>query len=337
MRKGHFIWEDAQGIKHYVYEWLPSEDVEMKGIVQIAHGMAETAARYERLAVVLTKNGYAVFANDHLGHGQTAGSLDAVGKFGKNSFHAMADVMSQITLQIRRRFEDKAVETSLDNVQGDRRDQERASLPLFMLGHSMGSFLTQYYMVSHLERYPEHVQGILLSGSNGKEGVALEVGIAIATMEAAFRGDHFRSLMLTALSFGNFNARFKPNRTAFDWLSRDEKEVDAYMKDPYCGGIFTSGYFRDLFTGLKEIKNKHQVIRIRKDIPIYIFSGEEDPVGGQGKGVRRLIKLYEKLGIQDISYKLYPGGRHEMLNEINRDEVMADIVARMDSWIESNK
>lgn len=325
MRKGHFIWEDTQGINHYVYEWLPSEVMELKGIVQIAHGMAETAARYERLAEVLTKNGYAVYANDHLGHGQTAGSIDAVGKFGKDSFHAMAAAMGQITIQIRTRC--------VDNIQFNIRDKERDNLPLFMLGHSMGSFLTQYYMGSHMERYPEHVQGIILSGSNGKEGAALNAGIAIATMEAAFRGDHFRSLMLTALSFGNFNARFKPNRTAFDWLSRDEHEVDAYLEDPYCGGVFTSGYFRDFFKGLKEIHQPQHLNRIRKDVPIYIFSGEEDPVGGQGKGVRNLIREYERLGIQDISYKLYPGGRHEMLNEINRDEVMGDIVARLDSWI----
>lgn len=316
MRKGYFIWEDAQGINHYVYEWLPSEDVEMKGIVQIAHGMAETAARYERLADVLTKNGYAVYANDHLGHGQTAGSVDAVGNFGKDSFHAMAAAMGHITLQIRSRCED---------IKGE-------PLPLYLLGHSMGSFLTQYYMVSHIEQYPDHVQGIMLSGSNGKEGASLGVGIAIATMEAAFRGNHFRSLLLTSLSFGSFNARFKPNRTAFDWLSRDEREVDAYIEDPYCGGIFTSGYFRDFFKGLKEIHQPQHMNRIRKDIPIYIFSGEEDPVGGQGKGVRRLIKAYEKLGILDVSYKLYPGGRHEMLNEINRDEVMGDIVARLDAW-----
>ncbi|MDR6549729.1 alpha/beta fold hydrolase [Paenibacillus qinlingensis] len=325
MRKGHFIWEDAQGNKHYVYEWLPSADVVIKGFVQIAHGMAETAARYERLAVVLTQNGYAVYANDHLGHGQTAGSLDAVGKFGKDSFHTMADIMGQITMQIRNRYE--------YNSELPIQEHKRDHLPLFILGHSMGSFLTQYYMVSYMERYPAHVQGIMLSGSNGKEGPALHAGIAIATVEAAIRGDHFRSLMLTALSFGNFNARFKPNRTAFDWLSRDEDEVDAYMKDPYCGGIFTSGYFRDFFKGLKEIHQPQHVNRIRKDVPIYIFSGEEDPVGGQGKGVRRLIRGYEKLGIQDISYKLYPGGRHEMLNEINRDEVMRDIVARLDSWM----
>ncbi|MNR10511.1 hypothetical protein D3C85_1267680 [compost metagenome] len=188
-------------------------------------------------------------------------------------------------------------------------------------------------MVSHIGQYPDHVQGVILSGSNGKEGALLNAGIAIATMEAALRGDHFRSLLLTALSFGSFNTKFKPNRTPFDWLSRDEREVDAYINDPYCGAVFTSGYFRDFFRGLKEIHHPQHLSRIRKDIPIYIFSGEDDPVGGQGKGVRRLINTYEQLGIKDISYTLYPGGRHEMLNETNRDEVMRDIVARLDSWV----
>lgn len=313
MRKGHFIWEDAQGINHYVYEWLPSEDVDVKGIVQIAHGMAETAARYARLAEVLTKNGYAVYANDHLGHGKTAGSLEAVGKFGKGSFHSMAEVMGQITRQIRSRY-----------------PQE---MPLFVLGHSMGSFLTQYYMGSFVVDHPLHVQGILLSGSNGKQGAALNVGIAIASIEAALRGDHYRSLMLTALSFGSFNASFKPNRTPFDWLSRDEREVDTYINDPYCGAVFTSGYFRDFFKGLQEINQTTHRQRIRKEMPIYIFSGEADPVGVHGKGVRKLIKAYEEIGVQDLTYKLYPGGRHEMLNETNRDDVMADIVGWLNARV----
>ncbi|OCT14527.1 hypothetical protein A8709_26145 [Paenibacillus pectinilyticus] len=331
MRKGHFIWEDAQGINHYVYEWLPSEGINVKGIVQIAHGMAETAARYERLASVLTDQGYAVYANDHLGHGLTAGSPDAVGKYGKDGFHAMVAVMGQITLQIRSLFEDK-----WQSGESTERGIESKHLPLYVLGHSMGSFLTQHYLVSHMEKYPDHVQGILLSGSNGKEGAALNAGIAIATLEAAFRGDHFRSLLLTALSFGSFNNHFKPNRTPFDWLSRDEQEVDAYIDDPYCGVVFTSGYFRDFFKGLKEIHQAQHVNRVRKDIPIYIFSGEDDPVGGHGKGVRKLIKAYEDLGVQDLSYKLYPGGRHEMLNEINRAEVMQDITAKLDEWVEKN-
>ncbi|MBP1961725.1 alpha/beta fold hydrolase [Paenibacillus aceris] len=314
MRRQHFIWQDLQHNNHFVYEWLPEEAISIKGIVQIAHGMAETAGRYERLAKVLTKKGYAVYANDHLGHGRTAGSPDAVGKFGKNSFLQMVDNMGQITQHIRKRYQEH--------------------LPLFVMGHSMGSFLTQHYMGSYLMQFPEHVQGIILSGSNGSEGAALNVGIALATAEAAIRGDHHRSSLLTSLSFGAYNKKFTPNRTSFDWLSTDPVEVDKYVDDPYCGVVFTSGFFRDFFRGLKEIHRPDHVRRVPADLPIYIFSGEEDPVGGHGKGVRRLIRMYEAYGLRNVSSKLYPGGRHEMLNEVNREEVMDDLAAWLDTQVE---
>ncbi|MEC0265934.1 lysophospholipase [Paenibacillus anseongense] len=313
MFKQYFIWQDDQDVNHYVYEWLPEEAITIKGLVQIAHGMAETAERYERLAERLTKSGYAVYANDHLGHGRTAGSPDAVGKFGEDCFRHMAENMGQLTGQIRKRY------------------QER--LPLFVLGHSMGSFLTQYYMGTYLMKHPNQVQGIILSGSNGSEGAALNVGIALAACEAAIRGDHHRSSLLTGLSFDAYNKKFTPNRTSFDWLSTDPEEVDKYVADPYCGVVFTSGFFRDFFRGLKEIHRPAHVQRIPKEIPIYIFSGEEDPVGGHGKGVRKLIRMYEKLGLQNVSSKLYPGGRHEMLNEANREEVMADLAAWLDDQV----
>ncbi|SDN80996.1 Lysophospholipase, alpha-beta hydrolase superfamily [Paenibacillus sp. yr247] len=313
MRNQHFIWKDAGQINNYVYEWLPEETVAIKAIVQIAHGMSETAVRYERLAEVLTRHGYAVYANDHLGHGRTAGSPEAVGKFGKDSFRSMVENMGQITNHIRTKYQEH--------------------IPLFVMGHSMGSFLTQHYMVSYLRQHPDHVQGIILSGSNGKEGAALHAGIAIATVEAAFRGDHHRSKLLTSLSFGAFNNKFAPNRTPFDWLSKDIDEVDKYVADPYCGVTFTSGYFRDFFRGLKEIHQAEHVNRIRKDLPIYVFSGEDDPVGRNGKGVRKLLSMYQALGLQKVSSKLYPGGRHEMLNEVNRNEVMDDIAVWLNKQI----
>ncbi|NOU98978.1 alpha/beta fold hydrolase [Paenibacillus planticolens] len=313
MRKQHFIWQDDEHNNHYVYEWLPLETIAIKGIVQIAHGMAETAERYERLAEVLTKRGYAVYANDHLGHGRTAGTPDAVGKFGKNSFERMVDNMGKITGKIRERYTNR--------------------MPLFVMGHSMGSFLTQSYMGTYLVQFPDHVQGIILSGSNGSEGAALNAGIALATAEAAIRGDHHRSSLLTSLSFGAYNKKFAPNRTSFDWLSTDKAEVDKYMDDPYCGVMFTSGFFQDFFRGLKAIHHPAHVQRIPKKMPVYIFSGEEDPVGGHGKGVRRLIRMYQELGLTKVSSKLYPGGRHEMLNEVNREEVMADLAGWLDQQV----
>lgn len=312
MQKQHFIWKDSNQINNYVYEWLPDETNEIKAIVQIAHGMSETAVRYERLAALLTSQGYAVYANDHLGHGRTAGTPEAVGKFSKDCFHRMVENMGQITSEIRKKYPNP--------------------IPLFMMGHSMGSFLTQHYMVSYLTKHPDHVQGIILSGSNGKQGAALQAAIAIAAAEAAIRGDHHRSKLVTFLSFGAFNKRFAPNRTPFDWLSNDAGEVDKYVDDPYCGVTFTSGYFRDFFRGLKGIHQAKHVNQIRKELPIFVFAGEDDPVGG-GKGIRKLLSMYEELGLKNVSSKLYPRGRHEMLNEVNRDEVMGDITAWLNEQV----
>ncbi|NRF96077.1 alpha/beta hydrolase [Paenibacillus frigoriresistens] len=314
MQKQHFIWKDSKQNNNYVYEWLPDESCEIKAIVQIAHGMSETAVRYERLAALLTSQGYAVYANDHLGHGRTAGSPEAVGKFGKDCFYSMVENMGQTTNEIRKRYPNP--------------------IPLFVMGHSMGSFLTQHYMVSYLNGHPDNVQGIILSGTNGKQGAALQAAIAIATAEAAIRGDHHRSKLVTSLSFGAFNKRFAPNRTPFDWLSNDASEVDKYVDDPYCGVTFTSGYFRDFFRGLKEIHQAKHINQIRKDLPLYVFSGEDDPVGG-GKGVRKLLSMYQELGLKNVSSKLYPRGRHEMLNEVNRDEVMNDIAAWLNEQVAS--
>ena len=313
MQNQSFIWKDSKDTDVFIYEWLPREHTSIKAIVQIAHGMSETASRYERLAAVLTKQGYAVYANDHLGHGLTAGSPDRVGKFEKDCFHRMVENMGGITNHIRSFYE--------------------ADLPLFVLGHSMGSFLTQHYMVSYVNEHPEQVQGIILSGSNGKQGISLNAGIVLSSLEAAIRGDHHRSNLITALLFGAYNKKLAPNRTPSDWLSRDTAEVDAYEADPYCGVTFTSGYFRDFFKGLKEIHRPDHVSKLRKELPVLVLSGDEDPVGEYGRGVRRLVGMYEALGLKDVTSKLYPGGRHEMLNEANRDEVMQDILAWLDSQV----
>jgi alpha-beta hydrolase superfamily lysophospholipase len=135
-----------------------------------------------------------------------------------------------------------------------------------------------------------------------------------------------RSYKMSKLTFGGYNKAFRPNRTKFDWLSRDEAEVDKYIADPFCGGVFTAGFFYDLFGGLIKNQDKKELANIPVQLPIYIFSGDKDPVGRFGKGVMRLFNTYRRLGIKDLSYKLYEGGRHEMLNETNREEVMTDVI-----------
>jgi alpha-beta hydrolase superfamily lysophospholipase len=304
MKAKHHTWEESEGVHIHTYEWQP-EFEKPKAVVQIAHGMAETAQRYERLAYTLTNHGYIVAANDHRGHGKTAGSPDKTGILGPDSFNWMVKDMAELT---------------------DRIKQSHSGLPIFLMGHSMGSFLTQQYMY----RFPSKVRGIILSGSNGKQRSALGIAVKIAAFEARFRGENYRSKLLSSLTFGAYNKAFRPTRSNFDWLSRDTAEVDAYINDPYCGAVFTAGFFRDFFKGLQEIHLTENMRKIPKDLPIYVFSGEKDPVGGMGKGVRQLLKMYHELGLYQVSSTLYPEGRHEMLNELNREEVMSDLLA----WLE---
>jgi alpha-beta hydrolase superfamily lysophospholipase len=158
----------------------------------------------------------------------------------------------------------------------------------------------------------KRIKGTILSGTNGSIGVMADVARIIAKREIKRIGRSEKSERLDKLSFGGYNRAFKPNRTKFDWLSRDEKEVDKYIEDPFCGTIFTAGFFYDLLGGLKLIANKNEIIKIPKDLPIILFSGDKDPVGKNGRGVLRLVKTYKKLGIKDLTYKLYTEGRHEM-------------------------
>ncbi|MCP4150873.1 MAG: alpha/beta hydrolase [bacterium] len=298
-----FTFRDETGLDIFVYKWSP--EIEIKGVLQIAHGMAEMASRYERLAEKLTAEGYLVYANDHRGHGKTAGVIDNVGDLGEDGFNNMVRNLNQLQDIIKK---------------------ENPTLPLFMLGHSMGSFLLQRYICL----YGNQIDGAIFTGSSGKEGLLLDIGCFIAKRETKKLGRSGRSNTMNKLSFGDFNKRFKPNRTLFDWLSRDEKEVDKYIEDPFCGGIFTAGFFYDFSKGLKDVQNKKEIEKISKELPIYILSGTDDPVGKFGKGIKRLLKTYEKLGIKNLSYKLYNGARHEILNETNREEVMRDILNWLD-------
>lgn len=306
MKTETFTFKEEGGLDIFVYKWVPDDDV--RAVVQIAHGMAETAARYERFAEVLTGAGFLVYANDHRGHGKTAKDVESVGDPGVDGFNGMLRNMRQLDGIIK---------------------EENPGLPFFIFGHSMGSFLLQRYMCL----YGDRLNGAILSGSNGRVGCLLYIGSWIAKREIKKLGRGHRSAKLDKLSFGGYNKPFKPNRTKFDWLSRDEAEVDKYVEDPFCGGIFTSGFFYDFFEMLKLTQDKREIRKVPKGLPIYILSGDADPVGNFGKGVRRLVKTYREIGITDLEYRLYEGGRHEMLNETNRDEVMQDILAWLDGHL----
>ncbi|MGF7046726.1 alpha-beta hydrolase superfamily lysophospholipase [Paenibacillus sp. DS2015] len=304
MLQQSFTMINNQQMNVHVYEWLPENSIPVKGILQIVHGMAETAKRYERLALALTEIGYAVYAHDQRGHGRTASTVERLGDCGVDGFNGMV----QDILDLKVVIEDKY---------GD--------IPHFLFGHSMGSFLTQYIMECHGELF----SGYILSGSNGPRS-NLVLGKSLAQVLMRVQGASHHSLLMNAIIFGQYNRRISPFRTPFDWLSRDENEVDKYINDPFCGKVSTAEFFRDFFSLLQAIQKPSAYERIPKHKPIYILSGDDDPVGLYGKGVSRLHQTYCELDIVNVKFRLYPGGRHEMLNEINRDEVTADII----DWLE---
>ena len=292
----------------HIYEWIPEDKYNILGVIQIAHGMAEHAARYEEFASFLNKHGYAVFANDHKGHGKTAGTLENLGYFtDENGFEQVVNDMRSLTDKINERFADK---------------------PLFLLGHSMGSFLSRYYSIENSSK----LKGIILSGTAGHPGMLGNVGKMLSSIIISFNSRKSQTPLMTKLSFGAFNNAFKPNRTEYDWLSRDNKEVDKYVNDLFCGTIFTAGFYNDLLGGLLFVNNQKEINKTSKELPVYLIAGDNDPVSANGKGVTEVYEKYKKAGLKDVQIKLYPSARHEILNEINKAEVYYDIL----NWLEKH-
>lgn len=304
MKCKEFYFKGKEDLNIHVYKYT-SENIKPKAVVQIAHGMSEIAIRYKEFAQELTKNGYVVYINDHRGHGITAKTIDNIGYLAeKDGFTCLVEDMNILTNIIK---------------------EENPDLPIYLFGHSMGSFVSQRYIME----YGDNLAGLILSGSNGKHGKILKVAQLISKSEIKKHGRRHRSKKLDNLIFGGNNKGFKPSKTDFDWLSRDEKEVQKYIDDPFCGVLFTCGFFYDFIKGLQEVEDKENLKKVPLDLPIYIMSGDKDPVGKNGKGVLRLKDRYVNLGVKKVSCKLYEGGRHEMLNEINKEEVIKDII----SWL----
>lgn len=297
----------GDGTELAVYRWAPAEAV--RGIVQIAHGMAEHGARYDRFARALADAGYAVYANDHRGHGRTAGDVARLGHFADRDGWATA-VSDLVTLTRLARSENPGV-------------------PVVLFGHSMGSYLARAYAIDH----GRELAGLILSAAGGDPGVMGRIGRAIAALEARIRGKRARSVLLDRLSFGRYNSAFTPNRTRFDWLSRDEASVDAYLADPYCGAVSTATFFGDLLAGVGYVNDAANVSRVPRNLPIYLMSGEKDPVGEETAGVMRVIEQFQKAGVRDVTWHFYPDARHELLNETNRDEVYADVIGWLDTHV----
>ena len=306
-----FITEDKTEI--FTYKWLPDDDKNIKAAVQIVHGMAEHAARYGEFAEFLTENRFAVYADDHRGHGKTAGSLDCVGSFAeKDGWNLVVNDEFELTRIIKK---------------------ENPGLPVYLLGHSMGSLIIRDFIFKH----SDYINGAVLSGTSCDPGILAIFGKLVAKWQIRQNGFKAKSPLLDKLSFGKFNSYFKPNRTPFDWLSTNDENVDRYIADPYCGSVFSAGFFYDLIYGVKKVNLFKNIEKVPKNLPILLISGEKDPVGDFTKGVMKVFNDYKKAEITDLNVRFYTGFRHEILNETNRIEVYKDIADWLNKHIQAGK
>lgn len=308
MVRNEFTFPSADGkTAIHAVEWLPEGNV--RAVLQISHGVAEYILRYEPFAEYLTARGFAVAGHDHLGHGGSVAEGAARLYFGpKGSWNRVVD-----DIYTRRQLAGKRF----------------PGVPCFLLGHSMGSFLARTYLI----RYPGTVDGAIIMGTGQQSPALIAGGKAIAAEESARIGENKASPLVEKLAFGAYNKRFAPNRTANDWLSVSEANVDRYLADPLCGGTPTSGLFREMLGGLTFIAKPENLKKMNLNTPVLFISGAMDPVGDCGRGVRRAYRSFQKAGVREVSIKLYPELRHELLYEDCRETVFEDIFQWLDARV----
>ncbi len=284
--------------------WAPNTP-EPSAVLQLVHGISEHIGRYEEFGSFLADNGVLTVADDHMGHGRSAG--ETPGFFPSGWSGAVDD---ELTLMRRVR-------------------EEYPQTPYFILGHSMGSFLTRSFLIRHPD---VPLAGVLLSGTGWQNPLTLRLGLRLCAREEKRLGERSVSGMLQKVVFGRYNRSFRPNRTANDWVCSDPKVVDAYCEDSFCAISPTVGLSRDMLGGMLWNEDKKNLRKMNRDVPAFFFSGAQDPVGNMGKGVLRSAMAFRDAGMREVDCKLYPGGRHEMLNEPNRREVYDDILR----WIHAH-
>lgn len=305
MREKTFSLKASDGKSVFCRTWHGEKPA--KAVVQISHGMQEHSARYEGLARKLVDAGYVVYANDHRGHGRTVDDPSALGHLGSGGW--------------------RRVEADLKEL-SDLAALEHPGLPLILLGHSWGSFIAQAYAQDH----GQGLRGLVLSGTNGR-APGLKAGVWLSKATVAIRGGNREASLLFTLSNGRFNKGFGPDRMGSEWLSRDPQVVQAFNADPLCGVPVPNSFYADMLELLATVWSPKRELCIPKSLPVYMFSGTEDPVGDRSRGVMALIQRYKALGLTDLEYRFYLGARHETLNETNRDEVHRDLIRWIDSRV----
>lgn len=293
----------SDGIKIHVHRWMPEANPAC--VLLVSHGMGEHGGRYARFAEKMNEAGIAVYAPDQRGHGRTAGSRGRLGHIADHDgWERLVTDLDELSAAIRGFHPDK---------------------PLFLLGHSMGSLLARRY----IQRYNSPLNGVILIATGGDPGLAGRLGLWIARSQIRLRGLRKPSPLLKRLLFGGFNRRFRPRRTGFEWLNRDEREVDRYLQDPWVAASYSAAFFRDLIGGTLALHHPRNWMATPRDLPMLFLSGERDPLGKFGKDTIRVCDRYKTMGCRDVTIKLYPDARHELLHERNREEVFADIA----EWI----
>lgn len=284
-------------------QWLP--EGKPRGVIQIVHGIAEYAARYDALAKVFTDHGFAVVAEDHMGHGNSISEEIPQGCFADGWLTAVSDTYRLLQMT----------------------KEEYPDLPYIIYGHSMGSFMTRTLLYT----YPEAgLAAAVISGTGWMPKPVLKSGRAICLLEGRRKGMNASSPTIDKLMFGSYNKGYENPRTPVDWLTRDEKEVDKYIADPLLGFSASIGLAREMLGGMLMNEDTKNLEKMPKDLPVLFVSGDKDPVGSNGKGVRQSYEAFRAVGMQDVRIKLYPDARHEMHNEINREELYQDVLAFLD-------
>ena len=307
MRKEEFFIPSNDGItKLHCIAWIPDE--EPRAVLQITHGMVEYIGRYDAFASFMAEHDIAVIGHDHLGHGQSVTGEEKLGYFcHEQGGSVVIEDIYAVTKEAAARWPGKKI---------------------FLLGHSMGSFMVRRYLALH----SAEISGAVIMGTGWIPAPLAGIGLAMSRLTMFFRGEFFRSRLLTSLALGSNNKPFEPARTPNDWLSRNTENVDRYQADPLCGYMFTAAAYRDFFTVLKLVAAEDGYDSISPELPILIVSGGEDPVGGK-TACPKVLEGYKKRGFLDVTMKLYPEDRHEILNELDRENVYGDILRWMEERI----
>jgi alpha-beta hydrolase superfamily lysophospholipase len=307
------FYSNRQGIRLFTEQWIPTGKP-LKGLVQIAHGMRESTGYYREFCGALTKAGYGVLTHDARGHGQTAGAQRSeefrknAGEIGENGIGQMVDDLAELTDWI---------------------SKQNPGVPVYLLGHSMGSVLARLYV----SQYGDKLGGLIYSGTTGPaDPVEIAALLNVAEEETKKLGRHAAAAETPKQLFGHFNDRIHPVKTGYEYMSRDEEMVRQAIESPYAAIAYRCGFYIDFIRAMQVMDRHEKIDLIPKKLPILSVSGDMDPFGDYGKGIKELFSLYHLHGIENTSFTLYKGGRHEMLREINRREVFADIIR----WLDAN-